>query len=390
MNDHIYFLILSIIPFLGFIGEYLFKRTKVHVSLWLITFGILISSFVNIEIFKKFSSLISGIALAFILFNSGININIRKFINVFSKGFLMAVINMFFSFIIIFLILVFLVKLNFENAMVISIILSGISSIVIIPLVEKIEVISEKTKIKLILESTLTDIFVIILSLSVYQYLVLGTGDFCESIKAVFSNFVIGMFVGIFFGVIYLKINDEVSKEEYPYVLTISFLFLSYFLSEFLGGNGGISSLFFGLVLGNGKHFSRIFFMREQEIDYLSKHIFGLMTFLIVSFFFVYMGLFFDLTDLKVILIGLVLSLFIFITRKVTVCLFCKYFGLKDFEINIVSCMFARGLSAGIMAFMFYSLGFLTFFEVNIIFSVILFTIILTTVAVKLVLTRNH
>ncbi len=389
MNDYIYFLILSIIPFLGFIGEYLFRKTKIHVSLWLIMFGILISSFIDIDIFKKFSNIISGIALAFILFNSGLNIKIRKFINVFSTGFLMTIVNMFFSFVVCFLILIFLIKLNLENAIIISIILSGISSIIIIPLIEKIEKISEKTKIKLILESTLTDVFVIVLSLSIYQYLVLGTGDLAESIRLIFSNFVIGMFIGIFFGVLYLKINKEVSKEEYPYVLIISFLFLSYFLSEFLGGNGGISSLFFGLVLGNGRHFSMTFFIEGEEIDYLSKHIFGLMTFLIVAFFFVYMGLFFNLTDLKVILAGIVLSSFILFARKISTYLFGDYFRLKDFEKNLVSCLVARGLSAGIMAFMFYNMGFLTDFEVNIIFSVILFTIILTTVAVKFVLSKN-
>jgi cell volume regulation protein A len=290
----------------------------------------------------------------------------------------------------IFLILVFLVKLNFENAIIVSIILSGISSIVIIPLIEKIDKISEKTKIKLILESTLTDVFVIILSLSIYQYLVLGTGDPTESIRSIFSNFVVGMFIGIFFGVIYLKINNEINKEEYPYVLTISFLFLSYFLSEFLGGNGGISSLFFGLVLGNGRHFSMTFFIKGEEIDYLSKHIFGLMTFLIVSFFFVYMGLFFNLTDPKILLSGIVISLFILLSRKISIYLFGDFLDLKRFEKDIVSCMIARGLSAGIMAFIFYNMNFLTDFEVNIIFSVILFTIILTTIAVRFVLNAKY
>ena len=75
--------------------------------------------------------------------------------------------------------------------------------------------------------------------------------------------------------------------------------------------------------------------------------LFHQISFLLKTFFFVYIGILIDLSDTKALIIGLVLSVLIMGSRYASNLLTHKY---KDAERSLVNSIFARGLAAAAVA----------------------------------------
>src|SRR4030043_1056503 len=110
--------------------------------------------------------------------------------------------------------------------------------------------------------------------------------------------------------------------ETYDDILTLAIAFLLYFIVESMGGSGVIFALTFGLMLGNGMEVAKFLgFKRTVLIHELMKKFHSQMSFLIKTFFFVYLGLMIIFSQYGLILAGVAISLLLLLVRYFAVLL---------------------------------------------------------------------
>jgi cell volume regulation protein A len=239
---------------------------------------------------------------------------------------------------------------DFLTSLLLGIVLSGVSSSVVIPLINKIEV-SDAIKTMLTLESAFTDAIVVVLGLALLQFMTTAQGEIYTVARDVMGAFSIAIVMGIFVGIIWLKVLKYIRGEKYDDILTLAIVFLFYAVTEGLGGNGAIFALFFGLVLGNGIYFSRLVKMKQSiQADGIMKKFHSEISFLISTFFFVYLGLILLIESYIIFLFSVILSLIFLFGRYLATYIISWERPLLKKSMNVITIMLPRGLSAAVMS----------------------------------------
>ncbi|MDH5495208.1 MAG: cation:proton antiporter, partial [Candidatus Bathyarchaeota archaeon] len=189
----------------------------------------------------------------------------------------------------------FLLGFQWLEALMLGPMTAGTSSVVIIPLVSKLD-INKEVEVTLSLESTITDVLNIVLVLAILQTYVSGFVDIQQTLITIMGKFAIGAVLGAVVGILWIRILYVVRKAEYTYMLTLGVLIGCYAASETLGGSGPLTALLFGLMLGNDQEIfkklrSRLDLGYLSEIKNFVKRTQGELAFLIRAFFFVFLGL---------------------------------------------------------------------------------------------------
>ncbi len=269
------------------------------------------------------------------------------------------------------------------RGMLLGAIVGGTSSPIVLSIVSKIS-LGDEVKTVLELESILTDPLCIVIAIALMGMIVsnLPANTIAPSVLSAFS---IGAITGLLSGLIWLFVLYKLEKKQFKYILTLSILVLLYVFVEYFTGSGAIAALFFGLVLGNGKTFSkmlklgRIYRIKKSLIRFHEE-----ITFFVKAFFFVFLGLIITINPTYVAY-GIIIAGTLVVLRLFVVEITKVGMGLSPVELNMVRVMAPRGLAAAILA------GFpLTFgiagsnIYLNIAFVVILSTVIYTTIATKL------
>ncbi|EMR75201.1 NhaP-type Na+(K+)/H+ antiporter [Thermoplasmatales archaeon SCGC AB-540-F20] len=158
-------------------------------------------------------------------------------------------------------------------------------------------------------------------------------------------------------------------------------------------GAGAIACLVFGLVLGNGKKVLKMIDYKgmEFEMDEETKHFHSLISFIIRTFFFVYLGMMVSFQKIEFILFGIAILLALLAMRYIAI-LISTYRGkFKEKDKQTMIVMMPRGLAAAILALNFgpelieeLMPGMEGFFK-DIAFVIILGTAILCTVGVSMI-----
>jgi len=205
------------------------------------------------------------------------------------------------------------------------------------------------------------------------------------------GQFSFGIIIGLAAGVIWLYILPKITEEPYAYMLTLAVTFFTYAIAEYLDGNGALSSLIFGIVLGNEKEVLKLFNRPSTKNVCVDA---GLMrfeeeiAFAIRSFFFVYLGLLTVAIDSTSLFWGLILSFILLLIRYGTVRLATINSPLRN-ENSVMSVVLTRGLVAAILATIPMQYGLLyAELYLNVTLIVIITTAIFSTIGV-LVLSRK-
>jgi len=343
---------------IGFLSNYLFERTGFPDMLLLIILGLLLGPITGLVVPGSVMDLapyLAALALVFILFDGGMAMNIYR---VFSEspratilalvGFAMSVFatTLFMSFIVI-------PDVPVLYSVLFGTIFGGSSSIAIISLASRIKV-SEKCSIILSLESAITDILCIVFSLVVIEIILKGASvDLMAIGQSIASRFSTGVVLGVIFGIIWLSILKRIAQASYAYMLTLAVVLLAYAFSEFLGGSGPLCSLLFGIMLGNEKEIHRILRMERQPdtaVDVGLKRFESEVAFLLRTFFFVYIGLIVTLSNITVVISGVILSLILLLVRFGAV----RFATIRSNELvkerPIMVVMLTRGLATAVLA----------------------------------------
>jgi len=388
------------ILFFGSFAEFIFKKFQIPDVLFLILLGFIIgpSAFgiVSPLDLAAVAPIFTTFTLLFLLFDGAFNINLSSLLSEFSESMLLTGWNFFVSSLVGFLTLL-LFGFTVTQSLFVGFALGGVSSSFVIPILKQLK-ISERLMSLLTLESALTDVFCIVFSLAVLEFVQLGTSSVQGTFAQIIALFAVGAAVGLAAGVFWFTLQIKVFK-EHNYMLTVAYLLIIYVLTEFLQGSGAIAALFFGLVLANSKKISSIFkgitsdkakdkkkaLRGDLGISIITRseeYFYDQISFFLKTFFFVYVGILIDISNTRALLIGGVLSVAILLSRRATNLLKTI---VNNANKGLIDSMFARGLAAAAIAQIAISSGFPGATELSgIIYVTIAGTIILSSFSILL------
>ena len=343
----------SVMISIGFLGSYLFKRTGVPDMLFLMALGVFFGPILGVfnpASIMGLAPYIAALSLVIILFDGGLALNLYQVFSESPRAVLLAVSNFMASLIVVALFVTYIMHLPLLYGIFFGSILGASSSVVTMSLTMRMNV-SDKCKTVLSLETAIADVLCVVISLVVIDLIVTGHTDIMALGGEIINRFSTGAVVGVIFGVIWLSILQRVSKEPYVYILTLAVVFFAYSTSESFGGNGALSSLLFGIMLGNEKDIFRFLkgkMLRDVIVDAEMRRFDEEIAFMIRSFFFVYLGLIFVVVHISWLLFGVALSFLLLVVRYGAVALSSARSPLCN-ERSVMSAMLARGEASAVL-----------------------------------------
>jgi len=344
----------ALIIVIGFLGNYLFEKKGVPDMLFLIFLGIAVGPVLHIfepSVVSGLAPYISALALVFILFDGGIRMGIRQVLSHSPRAVLLAVTGFILSMLVVAIFTIYVLNVPPFIGLLFGSIYGGSSSIVVVSLAAKIK-ISEKGSTTLVLESAITDILCIVVSLALIGVVLTGHTDYAYIGLGITGRFVIGAVIGIFSGIAWLILLKKVAYLPFSYMLTLAIALFAYAISEVLGGSGALSSLLFGLMLGNENEILKLLHLGtapRSTVDEGLKRFESEIAFFIRTFFFVFLGIIASIANVTFVFLGIVLSLLLFGVRLGVVRLATAGSDLKK-ERSIMSVVLTRGLAAAVLA----------------------------------------
>jgi cell volume regulation protein A len=346
---------IGILLVIGFLGDYLFRKISFPDILILLALGYLIGPVFGIidpaEIAPA-SQIIASLALVVILFNGGLDLKFSSVLSSAPRALILVILGIAASAAAVAFIAYHLLGWDFMNSLLLGAIVSGTSPSIVMPLVNRAKAPGKVTSV-LSLESAFDGALVIVIALVILQVITDGsTGNAASMVgQAIAIKFAIGLGVGAAAGFFWLWILTLIEGETFDDILTLAIVFALYFVVESINGSGVIFALSFGIILGNGIEVARFLrIKRTVEVHDMMRKFHSQMSFLIKTFFFVYLGLMLTFDKLDVIIVGVVLSFALLFVRYIVVLLTSIGSGTMFKSSGFLTTMLPRGLSAAVVA----------------------------------------
>ena len=380
-SAHVVLLAAGVTIFLGVAGEAFFKRTGIPDIAFLMVLGVIIGPVLGIiqtdtvlEIVPYFAAL----ALIIIMFDGGLNLDIKQIMKTAHFALVLAVLGFILSMVIVTMLAHYGLGWEWLDSILLSSIVGGSSSIIVFSLVRQIRV-SEETKSMLSFESALTDILATIVAFIMFEAVLSGHFDL-DLLGVTFGNAVaVGLLLGLGVGIPWMYVTTKLSNAQHSYMLTLGILFVLFFLARSFGESGALTALVFGLMLGNRYRLSRYLRFKLPDIS-TDDTMHNQLTFLVRSFFFVFVGLLASFGQIEYIIFGIIATLVIYFGRTILtkISLTNKF---SQLDRKVTSVMIPRGLAAAVLATFPLTLG-LPNGEAypQIVFFIIMASVIITTV----------
>ncbi len=353
--------LIAFILTLGFIALEIFQKTKLSQVIVLVIFGLLIGPIFHLvntdygSLIRSLAPFMSTLALIFLLFDAGLGLNLSNIVEEVGKATL-------------FTTLVYLVSAGvaaglfslFFNvpvlvALLAGFIVGGVSSAIVIALLEGADV-DEDTKTVLSIESTLTDIFVVVFSLMTINILLYGSSaspQATDPIILIVRYISVSLIMGLIGFASWIWLFSRVETHKFSYMLTVAIMLFLYVLTQRTGGSGGFAIFVFGILLGNfgsvERYFSYLGGLRGEIYKLLIAEIKNFdmeITFFIRTFLFVLTGLLLSLNNISwaVLILSIVVSILFILVRYGIFKLL--YPSTSEFVSWFAAVMIPRGLAA--------------------------------------------
>ncbi|MBC8274337.1 MAG: cation:proton antiporter [Chloroflexi bacterium] len=345
----------GILLIIGFLADYLFRKTRFPDILILIVLGYLIGPvfhIVNPSEIAPASQVIASLALVVILFNGGLDLEFAKVLSSAPRALILVIVGIVVSMASTAAFAYYLMGWGFMDSLLLGAILGGTSPSIVMPLISRAKLPDEASSI-LSLESAFNGAIVIVVALVILEVITTGqTGNTAFMVvEKIGLQIFLGGLIGVIVGVVWLWVLTLLEGETYDDILTLAIAFLLYFIVESMNGSGVIFAITFGLMLGNGVEVAKFLgIKRTVVIHELMKKFHSQMSFLIKTFFFVYLGLMISFAHYGLILAGVALSLVLLLVRYIAVLLSSIRSDILLENKGLLTTMLPRGLSAAVVA----------------------------------------
>ena len=388
--------IIGLLIFTAHLFSEIFSRKRIPDVLFLIIIGLLIGPifhWLSPDSLGNAGSLFSGITLVTILFESGTQLRFSALKDSFRGALRLTALNFIMSAIAVWLVAWLALKIDPVVSMMLGCILGGTASAVVIPIVRQMRM-SEKPAIMLILEAAIGNVFSIVLALALMQAIKSRHVEFGAILGDIFSSFILATVMGLFGAIFWALILDQVRNIKYSILTTPAFVFIIYGINEWMGFSGAIAALAFGIGLANIDGIYNAWlkkFIKKVPVNLneTERSLFSELVLLLKTFFFIYVGISIQLKRWEPIVIGLGISVLLFIIRIPAVRFaISKKEGIPEKEVVFMSALNPKGLTAAVLATqaLIYIPDIETaMFVRNIVFSVILFSIVINSILIPVI-----
>ena len=387
--------LVGLLIFAAHLFEAVFRQTRIPDVLPLVIIGLLLGPLFNIATPSHFGSVgpvFTTITFILILFDAGIGLKISTFRKMYKETFVLSTLSYVVTVAAVGAAAYFLTNLGIVRSFMLAAVVGGISSVIIAPMLNQLKMQPE-SKIVLLLESTITDVFCVIATISLIEITKLGNiaeFDVGLTMGKILASFILATVLGAAAAFGWSVILNKVRNLQNSIFTTAAFVFVVFGLAEWLGYSGVVSALVFGITLGNigSLDLPRLrtaVYTHPSELNVTEKAFFSELVFILKTLFFVYMGISLHLANWWLILIGLLLTIIIYIVRLPLVRLIVvKSTTVSD--ASMLAVVIPRGLAAVILASIPFQQGISGGETIqNIAYSIILISIVMTSLLVFLI-----
>lgn len=335
----------------------IFSKTRVPDVLLLTIIGILLGPtfhLVTPESFGAIGPVFATVTLIIILFEAGLTLDLDVLRGAIRPTLSLTLTNFFLTMIGVGVAAHYLLRLDLRLTFMLGAIIGSTSPAVIVPLTRRLSM-AASSKTIVFLESALSDVLSIVIAIGFIDSYQLGKMRLGQVIGQILATLILAGIAGVAGAVLWSTLLKRVRGLENSIFTTPAFVFVLFGIVELLGFSGYVAAVVFGAVLGNIEVFHGMSWMRrylpnaaitlnEQERVFL-----GEVVFLLKTFFFIYVGVSIQFTDLPVVYVGLALSALIFLIR-----IPAAWIGLARTtpvrDASLVAIMSPKGLAAVVLA----------------------------------------
>lgn len=370
----------GVVIFAGVAGEAFFRRTGVPEVAFLMVLGVILGpvlGIVQIEAVMAIVPYFAALALIIIMFDGGLNLNLKRLVSTAHFATALVVGGFIISVALVAVGAHFILGWGWLESLLLGSIVGGSSSAIVFGLVRQMG-ISKDARSVLSFESALTDILATIVAFVMLEAVFTGQFNTDTLLSSMGRAAAVGLILGFGVGIPWLYITTRMVNTQHVYMLTLGMLFVLFFLAVNFGESGALTALVFGLMLGNRKKLTDWLRIPFRSIDH-DDPTHNQLTFLVRSFFFVFVGLMATLGRIEYIIFGIVMTVLVYYGRAIVVKLtLTKRFS--DLDKRITRVMIPRGLAAAVLATFPITMG-LDNAEayLQIVFFIILTSVIITT-----------
>lgn len=345
---------ISLLFFLGHGLRWFFLKTKIPDLLILVLIGYIVGptlGLISPEDLGKVGVVLSTLALVVILYEGGLELHASDLL----KSSLPALGIASFSFTLTVIItssLAYLVALQeLQTSILFGLALGCVSAAIVIPMVKQLS-ISQKTKTILSLESAFTDVITIVVFLVIIDAFSSGEFSINKLIYGIGPKTFMSILLGSLSGLLW-----SWCRRRFVFLTDITFAgeawaVLTYGLLELPHYNGIIGVFALGFTLGNldllPNWLKKNINVKPVSLQQMS--LLGELTFLLKTFFFIYLGILIQFDDWKTVLFSLLIAGLIPITRYLSVKVLFRSEHLSRIDAMIITAMGPRGLATAVLA----------------------------------------
>ena len=368
---------LALLIGLGFVGNLIFSKLRFNDTLILIGVGVVagpVTGLISPDSLAGVSSIVGPLALILILFDGGLALKVQELMHGLGSAAALGFIGFTLTFLVVGGVTAFALDIPIMSGLLLGAILGGTSALVVLPCLEHMDV-KKKTGTTLGLESALTDVLVVVVSFTLISIVAAQTvtteavsnvtaaspaiNDYAQGIAGrLLAAFALGILLGVIGGFLWLALYPRVRDKPFGYMLTLGFMFFLYVSTEWVlgglevSGGGPLAVLSFGVVLGNYDAIERFAKRVGEGFGTGMKKFQGEISFLVRTFFFVYLGILVEpelLADVKIIGIGILVFVAMLAARYLAVMATTRKLRLEGDDL-VLWIMGPRGLAAAVLA----------------------------------------
>jgi len=393
--------LVGILIFAAHLFEVIFRHTRIPDVLPLVIIGLLLGPLLGIVTPTNFGvvgPIFTVITFVLILFEAGTGLSLSSLRETYKEAFILTTVTFILNVAAVGVAVHFLTGLGFIKSFILSSVVGGISSAIIAPMLSQLNM-HDEGKAVLLLESTITDVYCVIATLSVIEIANLGDIahlDIGLTVGKVIASFLLAAMLGTVSAFGWSYILNKVRELQNSMFTTAAFVFVIFGITEWLGYSGAIAALAFGITLGNisSLRLPKLYSSLNTGLSGLNiseKAFFSELVFILKTFFFVFIGISLQLENWWLILVGLAMTVLLFIIRLPVV----KFTILKSTpqsDASMLAVVIPRGLAAAVLASIPFQQGMEGGETIqNIAYAIILISIIITSMLVFLIdKTRLH
>ncbi len=368
----------------------LFEKTRVPDILPLVFIGLCLGPFTGLvkpEIFGTFGHAFTLIALVVIMFESGLDLNFYEIKDAIRVAAKLSFLTYFAILIVATVVSITFLGLSVLETLMLGSAVAATSAPIVSSLVSKLP-IKEETRTTLILESAISDVVCILSCLAFLAAIQTGQANPATMLGRIIASFVLAALLGFVSAYGWSVVLQKIRQLGNSSFTTPAFVLILYGLSEMLGYSGVMAALAFGITLGNIHSFKlpKLKELKPISLNEIERTFLGEITFLLRSFFFVYLGISVSLHDWATILLGLLIVLASLLFRMLVVRFSMNQKKFLLLDASLASVVIPKGLAAAALASLIGQSGIANAATLQeIIHAVVLFSVLLTTVMTFLI-----